>query len=137
MDKHLLRMYDANLNRLREALRVCEDITRFTLEDRRGTSRLKRIRHDVHSAVSGSRGITYRSLVSQRDPYGDIGKESIVSELKRGDLPAVMCANFQRAKESARVLEELSKITDRKTAQRFKDIRFRIYGAEKTLAIRL
>jgi len=136
-EKDTMRIIDANLNRLREALRVCEDVTRFILDDKDYTARLKDIRHDVFKAVSDSNKLGYSSLLSSRDSIGDVGKESISSELKRTDPFDILSANFQRAKESVRVLEEFSKMVDSKLAQRFKGIRFYIYNLEKVLIERL
>ena len=131
--KDILRIIDANLNRLREALRVCEEITRFILEERRYTENLKRIRHEVTKTVSESKKLKYASLVEARDSKNDIGNFTISGELRREDPYSVMKANMQRAKESVRVLEEFFKLIDKKTALRFKDIRFKIYSAEKVL----
>lgn len=132
--KEILRVMDANLNRLREALRVCEEVTRFVVEDKKYTARLKDIRHDVADVVSNATGMEYLSLVRSRDAVGDVGKRSLPQELKRTGPQAILNANLQRAKESARVLEEFSKPIDRKTAESFKKIRFDIYTAEKNLA---
>ncbi len=132
-DKGLYRIIDANLNRLREALRVCEDIVRFFLEDKRQTSRLKRIRHAVLEAAPRAWTGTYRPLISARAAGSDIGRQTIKSELKREGVTAIMLANLQRAKESARVLEEISKISDKRVSSRFKKIRFRIYDTEKAI----
>ncbi|MBL7069770.1 MAG: thiamine-phosphate pyrophosphorylase [Candidatus Omnitrophica bacterium] len=136
-ENDVLRTIDANLNRLREGLRVCEDVTRFILEDKDSTARLKDIRHDVFKAVSDSTKLAYSSLLSSRDSINDVGKESISLELKRRDPLDILNANFQRAKESVRVLEEFSKIVDADLAQRFKGIRFYIYNIEKVLIEKL
>jgi len=136
-NKEMLRIIDANLNRLREALRVSEDIVRFSAEDRPATSKLKRIRHSVHETVSGSKALAYPSLINSRDSAGDIGKQSIGSELKRRGAIDLLGANMQRAKESARVLEECSKAIDKNASAAFKRIRFSIYDTEKVLIEKL
>lgn len=42
MTKEHLRLIDANLNRLREGLRVIEDIFRYIYNDKENASRLKK-----------------------------------------------------------------------------------------------
>ncbi len=131
--KEILRIIDANLNRLLEALRVCEEVTRFILEKRSYTEELKNLRHESARAISASKSLKYISLIKARDSDGDIGKFTIKNELKRDDPHDVMRANMQRAKESLRVLEEFSKIIDKEAALKFKKIRFKLYSAEKVL----
>lgn len=133
----ILRTLDANLNRFREALRVCEDITRFVLEDAPSTARLKKIRHEAFSAISDSVKIKYPSLVLSREAGNDVGKKSLEKELKRSGTSDILGANMQRAKESVRVLEEFSKLEDPGMAERFKNIRFKLYDVEKTLVERV
>ena len=43
----IYRTIDANRNRLKEGLRVCEDITRYILDDTELTRKFKQIRHKV------------------------------------------------------------------------------------------
>ena len=131
--KDILRIIDANHNRLLEALRVCEEVARFILEERRQTEELKNLRHESAKAISASKSLRYISLIEARDSDGDIGKFTVKSELKRDDPYDVMRANMQRAKESLRVLEEFSKIIDKEAAIKFKRIRFKLYSAEKVL----
>ncbi len=133
----IFRTLDANLNRLREALRVCEDITRFVLDDGPSTAKLKQIRHEAFLVITDSVKIKYPSLVLSRDTGSDVGKKSLEKELKRADTLDILSANMQRAKESVRVLEEFSKLEDPGTAERFKNIRFKIYDVEKTLVERI
>jgi len=132
-DKNTLRIIDANLNRFREALRVCEDVARFSIEDKAATARFKTLRHDVARAISGSKKVKYPSLVLSRDSVRDIGKFTTGSELARSGPLDILGANLQRAKESVRVLEEFTKIMDRELALKFKDIRFKVYNTEKAL----
>ncbi len=131
-EKGTLRILDVNLNRFREALRVCEDITRFVIEDKILTAKLKNLRHEVANAISKSRNLKYASLVSSRDVKGDIGRY-MPEELNRRDTLDILSANIERAKESARVLEEFSKIIDKGLALKFKKLRFKVYEIEKGL----
>ena len=130
MDKRALRVIDANLNRLLEGLRVCEEIERFIICNARLTSSFKKLRHKV-TAASKNWDISHLPLINSRDSRGDIGKPSIESELKRKGCRDIFYANIQRAKESARVLEEFAKLDNSKTALNFKDLRYKLYQIEK------
>ncbi len=136
-DRATLRIIDANMNRLREALRVCEEVTRFSLDERGPTRRLKTIRHDVSDILNASKGLNYPSLIRSRDIKSDVGKATIPNELKRDTAFGVLRANLQRAKESARVLEEFSKLVDTDSSARFKELRFKIYDTEKKIIEKL
>lgn len=130
MDKKALRVIDANLNRLLEGLRVCEEIERFIVCDRGLTSSLKNLRHKVTAAAKGWEKSPV-NLINSRDSRGDIGKPSIESELKRKSCRDIFYANIQRAKESVRVLEEFAKLDNPDTALNFKDLRYKLYQIEK------
>lgn len=132
-EKDTFRIIDANLNRLREALRVCEEVTRFIIKDKNYTAKLKRIRHRILTAVARSKKLRYCSLVLSRDSRNDVGKGVIPQELKRKGSGDILNANLQRTKESLRVLEEFSKVMDCGLALEFKKIRFKIYSIEKVL----
>ena len=136
MDKGILRIIDANLNRILEGLRVCEEITRFVVLDKNLTSRFKNLRHNV-AGLSGKWKIKDVRLLDSRDSLKDVGKPSIKEELRRRNFQDIFFANIQRAKESARVLEEFSKIEDKKISAGFKDIRYRLYQIEKDSDIRI
>ena len=60
-----------------------------------------------------------------------MGKKSVKLELKRNDFRDIFVANIQRVKESLRVIEELNKMFDRGSAEKFKTIRYKIYDLEK------
>lgn len=126
------RVIDANINRAKEGLRVCEEITRFILDSRALTSEFKKIRHSLGSISkqlpSGA------ALIKERNSLRDIGKNIYVNELKRKDYRDIFFANIQRLKESIRVLEEFSKLKNIRAAVGFKKIRYAIYGLEKKVA---
>ena len=130
MDKGILRIIDANLNRLLEGLRVCEEIMRFIVLDKNLTLRFKNLRHDL-TGLTKKWKIKDDQLLGSRDSLADIGKPSIKEELKRQDYQDIFFANIQRAKESARVLEEFSKLENKAISAGFKDIRYRLYQIEK------
>ena len=135
MDKGILRIIDANLNRLLEGGRVCEEVMRFIVLDKNLTSCFKSLRHKV-TGLAKKWKIKNDQLLGSRDSLADIGKPSIKEELRRQDYQDIFFANIQRAKESARVLEEFSKLENKRISAGFKDIRYRLYQIEKDSAIR-
>ena len=130
IDDRIFRIIDANFNRAKEGLRVCEDTARFILNDRTKTERFKTIRHRL-SAVVGA--LPVKNLIQSRDIESDVGKKTSLSELKRTKVADIFYANLQRTKESLRVLEEFSKLWDSRTAIELKKIRYQIYALEKKI----
>lgn len=124
MTKENLRLIDANLNRLREGIRVVEDIYRYILNDKDTSSRLKELRHN-------SRVDFYDKLLESRDIKNDVLKTSTTSEKTRENLISILVANFKRAQESSRVLEEFCKLYDSSLSEIFKNIRYELYDIEK------
>lgn len=128
-DKSVYRIFDANLNRAKEGLRVCEEVARFTLNNRRLTAEFKLLRHSIDGpALKLS---AKHSLTRYRNSPSDVGKEIHTGEFKRNTWEDIMFANIQRAKESVRVLEEFSKLIDKNAAIGFKHLRYNIYNTEK------
>ena len=130
MDK-IVRIIDANFNRGREGLRVVEDIIRFVLDDADLSSQMKNTRHEITQLVK-KLPLGEIKLLEARDSQGDVGSNvNSSSENTRVDLMQIVIANFRRAQEAMRVLEEISKLYDENIATQFKALRFRIYGLEK------
>ncbi len=127
--KENLRLIDANLNRLREGIRVVEDIFRYIYNDKQTATELKELRHK-------SRITIYNELLNSRDIQNDVLKKTTTSELDRDNLDSILIANFKRAQESARVLEEFGKLIDQPTSENFKSIRYGLYHLEKTITNR-
>lgn len=127
-----IRIIDANCNRAKEGLRVCEDIIRFIMGDEKLTMQLKDIRHCITSVLK-SLGIKEQDLVDSRSTGEDAGKKSSVDEINKNDIRQVLSANLQRVKESIRVLEEVSKIINKDKSQKFKDLRYKVYDIEKAI----
>jgi len=123
------RVIDANLNRVKEGLRVCEEITRFILDNHKFTALFKKLRHQI----DGLAGKIYplSALLGQRKSNHDVGRFNSRGELKRDNCPDIFWANIQRIKESLRVLEEFSKLADTKAALGFKQLRYKVYEIEK------
>ena len=130
----LLRIIDANLNRSREGLRVCEDIARFVLNDKKITSSFKSLRHRISSLQKKLEKI---KLFKSRNVQRDIGKKTHYREKQRKNIRDIFGANLERVKESLRVLEEISKLLNKKIAQDFKKIRFKVYEIEKKSSIKM
>lgn len=131
MDPRTARLVDVNLNRLTEGLKVVEDMVRFAL-DRPGL--LRSIRALRVRVGAGSRGLRSR-VVRSRDSGSDAGRADRFDRTRRRNLEDVLMANFKRAEESARVLEEVLKTEDARLAARFKAVRFRLYDLEQQAVI--
>lgn len=125
--KRLYRLIDANLNRLREGIRVLEDIQRFIYDNHSLSKEFKTLRH-------ACRIDNYNRYLEQRNIVGDVLRETTGSEAKREDIESLQLSNMKRAQESARVLEEALKLIDADEAERFKQIRYRLYDIEKRMA---
>jgi len=120
----LARVIDANLNRLKEGVRVVEDIARYLHNNKELASSLKKIRHQ---AIIDD----YTSLLESRDSVNDVLRPTIKSEMNRSNTQDIIIANYKRAQESARVLEEIFKIEKPEYSEVFKSIRYNLYTLEK------
>ena len=123
------RLIDANLNRLKEGIRVIEDINRYIYDDQALTSTLKQLRHTLQPAYNLNR-------LRYRDIENDVQKKSIASELTRSSIDDLVIANFSRAQESARVLEESFKLIDPTLSELCKEVRYGLYGVEKAFFLK-
>ena len=126
MNKNHLRLIDANLNRLREGIRVVEDIFRYIYNNKEISTKLKSLRHIARTK-------NYYELLETRDVENDVLRESIKSEQNREDLNSILIANFKRAQESSRVLEELTKLSSIEDSENFKYIIYELYNLEIVL----
>ncbi|MCA9407919.1 MAG: thiamine-phosphate pyrophosphorylase [Candidatus Omnitrophica bacterium] len=131
VDQNLLRIIDANLNRVREGLRVCEDVCRFILNKEDETARFKNIRHHLSKICLM---VDFKEILKARNIEADVGVHSTVSELTRENVTDIFLANAQRVKESIRVLEEFYKLIDKNVAQEIKSTRYQFYALEKRIA---
>ena len=129
-EKSLLRVLDANYNRAKEALRVCEDIARFYFSDRRLTAQFKRLRHDLTQALIELK-IPDRHMVAVRNSKEDVGRSSLIHDKKNPGWKDIFISNLKRGEEASRVLEEFSKMIDTRKTPLFQKIRFRLYELEK------
>lgn len=144
--QQIYRVLDANLNRLREALRVIEEYYRF-IDERPGVcGRLKKLRHGVAGV---ERALGRRRLLANRDTAGDcFADKNRPEELERrsgtGALGALLAANFKRGQEACRVIEEYAKVAGGaggardgadgvRLSEKAKKVRFALYAFEKEL----
>ncbi len=126
----MLRLIDANLNRISEGLRLLEEVARFLLNDAALSAALKSLRHELldHSLQ--------KALLDARGSAEDVA--AFAEEERRADLPAVVTANARRVEESLRVLEEFSKLPQPHPdldldPEKFKKARFALYELERAL----
>ncbi len=128
LSPELFRVIDANLNRLKEGIRVVEDILRYKDNNKALASQLKTLRHKATIDE-------YEELLEYRDSINDVLKSSTKSEQTRTDLKAIIAANCKRAQESSRVLEELFKLSNIHYSENFKSIRYELYNIEKKVIL--
>lgn len=126
----LLRVVDANLNRLKEGIRVIEDIARYVHNDKELSTSLKTLRHLCRIEP-------LEALLASRDSVNDVLRPTMQSEMNRTDLLSIIIANYKRAQESSRVLEELYKIVEPALSEQFKTIRYELYTLEKKNVLEL
>lgn len=122
------RIIDANLNRASEALRVIEEIARFKLNNQELTSKLKNLRHKINTKFSDQ----YLTLLNARDSEGDIGL-TVTNTSARTDLIDILKANFKRAQQALRTLEEYVKIENSEADNTFELSRYELYSLEKNM----
>jgi len=128
LSPELYRVIDANLNRLKEGIRVIEDIMRYRYNNKILSKQLKELRHKA-------RILETKELLAYRDSINDVLRASSQSELNRSDTTSILTANFKRGQESARVLEELYKLNNIQYSEKFKYIRYELYNLEKEIIL--
>lgn len=128
--KDVKRIIDANLNRCREGLRVVEDSLRFVLDDSVLYKKIRNIRHNTDKVLRDK----YGELIKERDSYNDSGRK--MPETAKKEITAVIIANFKRAQESLRVLEEYSKTFIPEASPVFKKQRYAAYNTEKEVYLK-
>jgi thiamine-phosphate pyrophosphorylase len=128
LSPELYRVVDANLNRLKEGIRVVEDILRYRDNNKELSKKLKSLRHRARIKET-------KELLTHRDSINDVLRSSTKSEQTRSDIVSILSANFKRAEESARVLEELFKLHNIEYSENFKTIRYELYNLEKEVLL--
>lgn len=126
------RLIDAGLNRVAEALRVVEDLCRFSWDLAGTAGELKALRHEILGALAaGDR--RREEYLRARDIEGDVGRETPSPTRERTDLADVAFRNLQRAKEAIRSLEEACQGIAPDAAAALGGARYRLYAVEKGL----
>ena len=133
----MLRLMDANFDRLGEGLRVLEDVARFLLDDAELCQQLKTLRHELMEVNFALE----QQFLTSRKVGEDVGAfTNLPGERKYKDLASMVIANARRTQESLRVLEEFAKLSDTPLAlkpRKFEQARFTIYELEQRLVSRL
>lgn len=126
----VLRVLDANLNRAKEGLRVCEEVARLVMDDVSLTRRCQRLRYSLDRAGSL---LPKDKLLRARDSRSDVGRPALRGTARRHrkvrDLAA---ANLKRVQEALRVLEEFSRLVKPSAGRAFGALRFKAYSLEQS-----
>jgi thiamine-phosphate pyrophosphorylase len=130
LEKKFTRILDTNLNRCKEGLRVVEDTCRFVFCDEILYKKIRKVRHLASKYLTDQ----YEQMLTSRDSIKDSGRK--VKEQSRQNLKNIVIANFKRAQESLRVLEEYSKIIDFNIALKYKALRYEVYTIEKRMLLK-
>lgn len=148
------RIIDAAANRTAEGLRVAEDVMRMHLNDRHLAKQLKELRHDLVEILVA---LPAANSIAARDSIGDVGRniqvkqeydrsspdqgaESSAPELgSQGSagFEPILIANFKRAQQAIRTLEEFLKSDSETAAKAIEQIRYRCYTLEKACRLAL
>jgi thiamine-phosphate pyrophosphorylase len=122
---NIYRILDANFNRAREALRVIEDVVRFTYNSKEIAFTVKNMRNTL-----GKMSARFRAkLILARDVKADVGKDfDRFFEAKKDALTA----NFKRFQEALRSIEDVS--DDRYVSNLARKMRFDAYQLEKDIS---
>lgn len=131
LDRRVLRILDANLNRAREALRVIEEYGRFHLESAWLTAELKALRHALTAAATR---LPLHDLLAARDAEDDVGAGVFApGQAPRTDVGAVVTAAFKRLQEALRAIEEYGQLGDAAAGVSVQGLRFRAYALEQAV----
>ncbi len=129
------RLMDANLNRVREGLRVCEDISRFIYEQKDWFLSFRNLRHQVTQLALERMDLS--RLTQFRDSENDLGRGIDAAKNENPSHPDLFLRNLQRAKEGFRVLEEFGCEIDPSVRQTFQTLRYTLYTLEKKIVSQL
>ncbi|MCS7228224.1 MAG: thiamine-phosphate pyrophosphorylase, partial [Endomicrobia bacterium] len=125
MNKKILRIIDANINRITEGLRVVEEVLRFVYDEEIIYKNLRKVRHNLVKSFSRF----YPLLISVRNSVEDPGRTA--KEKKYKNVNQIIISNLRRCTESFRVLEEISKLVNPKNVMMVKKLRYKLYDLEK------
>ena len=140
------RIVDAAANRTAEGLRVAEDVMRMHLNDRHLAKQLKQLRHELTEALAN---LPAANSIAARDSVGDVGRNLQVkqeydrstddktTERSNSYFDPILIANFKRAQQALRSLEEFLKTESESVAKAIEQIRYRSYTLEKACRLAL
>ncbi|MCM8816375.1 MAG: thiamine phosphate synthase [Candidatus Omnitrophica bacterium] len=123
------RIIDANFNRIREALRVIEDIIRFC--DCKGidfVDKIRKLRHSFTYSYIRYFG-TYPNTF--RDVTTDPGKTNPPTPAE--NIKEILMRNFFRVEEGLRSIEECSRISIPESTECWQKFRFSVYDIEQKI----
>lgn len=124
------RIIDAEINRVSEGIRVIEDITRFSLNNKEISEELRILRHSVRSVGSILENLTIKARDAKNDIGVSISQNSKIDS--KHNINDLINANFKRIQEGLRSLEESLKIVDNyKLSKAYEKFRFNSYSIEK------
>lgn len=128
----VLRILDVNRNRCFEAMRVVEEYTRFVLNNKELSGRIKALRHNLFQSFSEA-GL--KDLSEFRQAGSDVGApgQTSVPADPRQNPRDVLGANLSRARESFRALEEYSRPGYLLLAESLERGRYTLYQLEKDI----
>ncbi len=116
------------------------------LNDRHLAKQLKQLRHDLTETLSA---LPAANSIAARDSVGDVGRNieakqeyerSNASETESQNdsgFEPILTANFKRAQQALRTLEEFSKTESEHAAKAIEQIRYRSYTLEKACSLAL
>lgn len=122
------RIIDVNINRLSESLKLIEDICRFNLNNRELLATVRNLRNDF---LKVKKTLPLTRLIGSRESQHDLGRAARFDIHMKKMWSDVIVANFTRAKESSRILEETLKSFNVPASMKMKKIRFKIYDIEQ------
>ena len=114
------RIIDANLNRATEGLRNIEEYTRFILNNKNLSKKLKNLRHQIAQFFEKD----YENLINSRNVVNDVGVD-IQNITKETNNSNVLRANIKRTQQALRVLNEYGTLDDK--------YRYEMYEIEKEI----
>ena len=126
------RIADVNHNRLNESLKFIEDILRFSLENKQLLQDVRAIRTQF---LKVKKLVGFAAVIAQRSSKRDPGRPAVFDRGAQRTPGELLIANMTRAKEAARILEEIYRATIPRAGRIMKDIRFRLYDLERALYV--
>ena len=109
---------------------MIEEYHRFIVNNEAASVELKQLRHELME-IEGTLGP--RLLLEHRDSANDCFADAVrPEEMRRDGAGGLLAANYKRAQEAARVIEEYAKIIDEtETSEQAKKLRFSLYRMEQ------